>query len=147
MRWLRQSAYSMKLTDVCLSLIFILFLSFMLISLFHLDLLQPLRFLNYENLSRGFLPAIHGLLPPYAIKCNSAFLDFCYFARCSDFDTATLNALNDALHHFHTYHEVFHTSGVWESGFSFPCQHSLVHYHKNIEDFRSPNGLCSLTME
>ncbi|KAF8815688.1 hypothetical protein BYT27DRAFT_7079395 [Phlegmacium glaucopus] len=101
-----------------------------------------------KALMKVYLPAIHGLLPPPdAVKCISAFLDFCYLARCSDFDSATLKALDDALHHFHTYHEVFHTSGVRESGFSLPRQHSLVHYRKNIEDFGAPNGLCSSITE
>ena len=94
-----------------------------------------------------YLPAIHGLLPPDAVKCISAFLDFCYLAQCSDFNTATLKALDNALHCFHTYCEVFRTSGVWEKGFSLPQQHSLVHYRKNIEDFGAPNGLCSSITE
>ncbi|KAF8810183.1 hypothetical protein BYT27DRAFT_7222195 [Phlegmacium glaucopus] len=100
-----------------------------------------------KALMKVYLPAIHGLLPPDAVKCISAFLDFCYLARRSDFDAATLKALDDALHRFHTYREVFRTSGVRESGFSLPRQHSLVHYRQNIEDFGAPNGLCSSITE
>jgi hypothetical protein len=74
-------------------------------------------------------------------------LDFCYLTQQSDFDTGTLKALDDALHCFHTYCEVFHTSRVCESGFLLPHQHSLVYYHKNIKDFRAPNGLCSSITE
>lgn len=77
----------------------------------------------------------------------SAFLDFCYLARRSDFDSATLNALDTALHRFQTYREIFRTSGVRESGFSLPRQHSLVHYRINIQDFGAPNGLCSSITE
>ena len=94
-----------------------------------------------------YLPAIHGLLPRDAVKCISAFLDFCYLARRLDFDAATLKALDEALHRFHTYHEIFRTCGVREKGFSLPQQHSLVHYRKNIEDFGAPNGLCSSITE
>ena len=94
-----------------------------------------------------YLPAIHGLVHPDVVKCISAFLDFCYLARRSDFDRATLDALDKALHRFHTYREVFRTSGVHESGFSLPRQHSLVHYRLNIQDFGAPNGLCSSITE
>ena len=94
-----------------------------------------------------YLPAIHGLLPPDAVKCISTFLDFCYLAQRSDFDATTLKALDHTLHCFHTYCEVFHTSGVQEKGFSLPCQHSLIHYQKNIEYFGAPNGLCSSITE
>ena len=94
-----------------------------------------------------YLPAIHGLVPPDAVKCISAFLDFCYLARHSDFDRNTLDALDNALHRFHTYRKFFRSSGVRESGFSLPRQHSLVHYRVNIQDFGAPNGLCSSITE
>ena len=94
-----------------------------------------------------YLPAIRGLVHADVVKCISAFLDFCYLARRSDFDRSTLDSLDNALHRFHTYHEVFRTSGVHESGFSLPRQHSLVHYRNNIQDFGAPNGLCSSIME
>ena len=93
------------------------------------------------------MPAIYGLMHPDVVKCISAFLNFCYLAQHSDFDCATLDALDSALHHFHTYCEVFQSSGVHESGFSLPCQHSLVHCHVNIQDFGAPNGLCSSITE
>ena len=79
-----------------------------------------------------YLPAIYGLVHLDIIKCISAFLDFCYLARRSDFDTSTLNSLNNALHRFQTYHEIFQSSGVCENSFSLPCQHSLVHYYITI---------------
>ena len=97
--------------------------------------------INY-CLYKVYLPAIHGLVDPNVVKCISAFLDFCYLARHSDFDHMTLNSLSSALSRFHTYREVFRPSGVCESGFSLPHQHSLVHYHLNIQDFGAPNGLC-----
>lgn len=94
-----------------------------------------------------YLPAIRGLVHPDVVKCISAFLDFCYLARRSDFDSSTLASLDNALHRFHTYREIFRTSGVRESGFSLPRQHSLVHYRINIQDFGAPNGLCSSITE
>ncbi|KAF8951994.1 hypothetical protein BDZ97DRAFT_1931423 [Flammula alnicola] len=100
-----------------------------------------------KALMKIYLPAIHGLLPPDAVKCIAAFLDFCYLARRSDFDKVTLNSLDEALHRFHTYRKVFRSSGVRESGFSLPRQHSLVHYRINIQDFGAPNGLCSSITE
>jgi hypothetical protein len=94
-----------------------------------------------------YLPAIYGLVPPDVVKCISAFLDFCYLARRSDFDSSSLHSLNNALHRFQTYREIFRSSGVRESGFSLPRQHSLVHYCINIQDFGAPNGLCSFITE
>jgi hypothetical protein len=94
-----------------------------------------------------YLPAIYGLVPPDVVKCISAFLDFCYLARRSDFDSSSLHSLNNALHRFQTYREIFRSSGVRESGFSLPRQHSLVHYSINIQDFGAPNGLCSSITE
>ena len=94
-----------------------------------------------------YLPAIHDLVHPDIVKCISAFLNFCYLARRSEFDSSTLDSLGNALHRFHTYREIFRTSGVHESGFSLPRQHSLVHYRINIQDFGAPNGLCSSITE
>lgn len=94
-----------------------------------------------------YLPATHGLVHPGVVKCISALLDFCYLARRSDFNTATLNAFDDALRRFHAYRVVFWTPGVREGGFSLPRQHSLVHYRTNIQDFGAPNGLCSSITE
>jgi hypothetical protein len=94
-----------------------------------------------------YLPAIYDLVHPDVVKCMSAFLDFCYLARRSDFDSSTLTSLDNALHRFQTYREIFRSSGVRESGFSLPRQHSLVHYRINIQDFGAPNGLCSSITE
>ncbi|KAF8806795.1 hypothetical protein BYT27DRAFT_7256797 [Phlegmacium glaucopus] len=85
---------------------------------------------NSKALMKVYLPAIHGLMDPDVVKCVSAFLNFCYLAQRSDFDRNTLDTLNNALHHFHTY-----------------CEHSLVHYRVNIQDFGAPNGLCSSITE
>ena len=88
-----------------------------------------------------YLPAIYGLVPPKAVKCLSAFLDFCYIARRNDFDSATLQSLDNDI-----YREIFQVSGV-RKGFSLPCQHSLVHYKLNIQEFGALNGLCSSITE
>ena len=105
-----------------------------------------------------YLPAIHGLVPPDAVKCISAFLDFCYLARRSDFDRNTLDALNNALHHFHTYREFFQSSGVREwflvatSAFPGPlsrqyprfrCSQWALLIHHGI----SPHHHCQKTVE
>jgi hypothetical protein len=80
------------------------------------------------------------------VKCLSAFLDFCYIARRNDFDSATLQSLDNALRRFHIYREIFQVSGV-RNGFSLPRQHSLVHYRQNIQEFGAPSGLCSSITE
>ncbi|KAF5330759.1 hypothetical protein D9619_005328 [Psilocybe cf. subviscida] len=99
-----------------------------------------------KALMKVYIPAIYDLVEPDVVKCIGAFLDFCFIARRSDFDTATLNALDEALSRFHTYREVFRETGVRDT-FSLPRQHSLVHYRTTIRDFGAPNGLCSSITE
>ena len=91
--------------------------------------------------------ALEGYVPPDIIKTLNAFLDFCYIARKDALTEDSLNALNTALERFHHYREIFRASGVRPDGFSLPRQHSLKHYHRNIKNFGSPNGLCSSITE
>jgi len=74
--------------------------------------------------------------------CLSAFLDACYIARQQVIDADALDTLEMALENFWQLQEIFWTSGVWAEGFSLPRQHSLFHYHRHIEDFEAPGGLC-----
>ncbi|KAF8804851.1 hypothetical protein BYT27DRAFT_7225140 [Phlegmacium glaucopus] len=90
-----------------------------------------------KALMKIYLPAIHGLVPPEVVKSLSAFLNFCYIARCADFDNTALHSLDTALCQFHIYHEIFRSSGVCDT-FSLLCQHSLVHYRQNIQEFGAP---------
>lgn len=76
----------------------------------------------------------------------SAFLDFCYIAHCNAISTEDLDRLQDALTHFHNYHDVFIQTGV-HVNISLPCQHSLIHYLCSIHLFGSPNRLCSSIIE
>ncbi|KIK74976.1 hypothetical protein PAXRUDRAFT_104662, partial [Paxillus rubicundulus Ve08.2h10] len=76
-----------------------------------------------------------------------AFLEFCYIV-CKDTITEKMLAeLDDALCHFHQYHEVFWETGICTNGFSLPFQHSLVHYQAMICMFGAPNGLCTSITE
>jgi len=91
--------------------------------------------------------ALEGYVPSDIIKTFNAFLDFCYIARQNVLTEDSLNALDTALGRFHHYREIFRVSGVRAQGFSLPRQHSLKHYHHNIEKFGAPNGLCSSITE
>jgi hypothetical protein len=93
-----------------------------------------------------YLPAIEGHLPDEMVQAVRAFLDFCYIARHNIHDTQSLAAMDDALHRFHHYHEIFQTTGVHDN-FNLPRQHSLIHYLKLIWAFSAPNGLCSSITE
>ena len=81
------------------------------------------------------------------VKCLAAFMEVCYLARRPDIDEATLHSFDSALQRFHTFHEVFRTSGVRPTGFGLPRQHSLIHYHRHFEEFGAPGGLCSSITE
>lgn len=78
------------------------------------------------------------------VKALSAFLNFCYLVRRTDFDEDTLMAIDDSLSRFHEHRSSF--SCVRET-FSLPRQHSLTHYPYNIREFGAPGGLCSSITE
>jgi hypothetical protein len=81
------------------------------------------------------------------VEATRALLDFSYLVWRNDPNEKTLDMVDDVLVQFHKHHEVFRTTDVWPTGFSLPCQHSLAHYHVNIEDFGATNGLCSSITE
>jgi len=91
--------------------------------------------------------ALEGYVPSDIIKTLHAFLDFCYITRQNVLTEDSLNTLDAALERFHHYREIFRISGVCADGFSLPRQHSLKHYHRHIENFGAPNGLCSSITE
>jgi hypothetical protein len=96
-----------------------------------------------------YLNAIEGFVPPDIIRTFAAFLEFCYIARRNVITEDSLQDLDTALRRFHQYRVVF-SGTVREdglAGFSLPRQHSMVHYHNNIKNFGSPNGLCSSITE
>ncbi|KAF8267076.1 hypothetical protein EI94DRAFT_1771946 [Lactarius quietus] len=100
-----------------------------------------------KGLMKVYLPAIMGYVPEAVVKCLSTFLDACYIVHCQDIDNKALNDFEAAFDRFLHYREVFCTFGVRPSGFSLPRQHSLVHYHQQVEDFGAPGGLCSSITE
>ncbi|KAH9988333.1 hypothetical protein BJV77DRAFT_1061430 [Russula vinacea] len=100
-----------------------------------------------KALMKVYLPAIKGHVPVEMVRALRAFLEFCYIARRDVHDTASLQALKDALDKYHRYRQIFQTTGVRPTGFNLPRQHSLVHYFKLIRAFGAPNGLCSSITE
>lgn len=74
-------------------------------------------------------------------------MDFCYLARRSSHDTATLAQMELAHQSFVQHRQIFKAVNVRPEGFSLPRQHSLVHYIRSIKLFGSPNGLCSSITE
>lgn len=94
-----------------------------------------------------YLPAIAGHVPNKMVQAIAAFLDVCYITRQPDINETTLKIFDMALAQFYRHQEIFRTSGVRPTGFSLPRQHSLSHYHRHIEEFGAPNGLCSSITE
>ena len=94
-----------------------------------------------------YIAALVGLVPTEMISCFAAFMDACYIARRPDLDEATLDKLDHAISRFHIHREVFRAVGVRPKGFSLPRQHALKHYHRHIEEFGAPGGLCSSITE
>lgn len=76
-----------------------------------------------------------------------SFLDLCYILRQYSHDDDDLDKIDDLLAEYEGHREFFYTAGVRPTGFCLPRQHSLVHYRYLIEEFGSPNGLCSSITE
>ena len=93
--------------------------------------------------------AIQAFVPSQVVQTFAAFLEFCYIARRNVITEDSLKQLDVALQRFHEARQVF--SGTVRaddpSAFSLPRQHAMVHYHAHIENFGSPNGLCSSITE
>jgi hypothetical protein len=102
--------------------------------------------LAVSNCLQVYLPTIAEYVPAEMLKALSAFLDFCYLARRTDFDEDTLHSIHKCIQRFHQHHEIFRTSGVCEN-FSLPRQHALLHYLQHIHNFGAPGGLCSSITE
>ena len=94
-----------------------------------------------------YLPAITSHVATQMVRTISTFLDFCYLARHDVLDEMTLDAMDNALKQFHTDHVIFQVSGVRPSGFSLPCQHSMMHHWYLIQKYGAPNGICSSITE
>ncbi len=94
-----------------------------------------------------YIPVIIGYVPEDIVLCLCAFMNACYIARRQGIDSDALDALDRAVDDFRRLREVFWTSGVRQTGFSLPRQHSLFHYRRMIEDFGAPGGLCSSITE
>ena len=81
------------------------------------------------------------------VKCIAGFLNVCYIVQHADITKASLNEFDSVLVWFHSYQSILQTASVHPTGFSLPCQHSLIHYWCLIEKFGAPNGLCSSITE
>ncbi|KAG1812062.1 uncharacterized protein BJ212DRAFT_1448197 [Suillus subaureus] len=96
-----------------------------------------------KALMKVYIPAIEGHIPTEMVQTLQALLNFIYITHHNIISSSSLNTMNDTLKHFHRYCKIFQTSSVWPKGFNHPQQHSLIHYHKLIQAFSTPNGLCS----
>ncbi|KAG1896783.1 uncharacterized protein F5891DRAFT_1192680 [Suillus fuscotomentosus] len=97
-----------------------------------------------KALMKVFLPAIEGHVPGDMVRAFRALLEFCYLARRDVVTEDTLNQMQDALHRFHRYRQIF---DLVVPTFSLPRQHSMIHYTDMIRLFGAPNGLCSSITE
>jgi hypothetical protein len=86
------------------------------------------------------------------VRAFSAYIDFAYLVRQNVINTDTLDAIDESVERFHQHRLIFQETGVRsdttkKKAFSLPRQHSMVHYRAHIENFGSPNGLCSSITE
>ena len=64
-----------------------------------------------KAMMKVFLLTIIGLVPSDMVHCICTFLDFCYFICCDVHDNKSLEAIQDALDHFHCYYKIFIKEG------------------------------------
>ena len=93
-----------------------------------------------------FLLAITGLVPSEMVHCIHTFLDFCYFVQHDFHDNKSLKATQDALDQFRHYCRIFINKGIHDN-FNLPQQHLLHHYIHLIQEYGSPDGICSSITE
>ena len=98
---------------------------------------------HLTNPLQVYLVSIAGLVPEKMFQCLAIFLDFTYTACYSEHDIVSLSTMEKALAYFHKLHVVLIKTRVFPDRFGLPCQNSLVHYIHSIQQFGSPNGLCS----
>ena len=77
---------------------------------------------------------------------GSMYVHFPWLVQCDFHDTKSLEATQEALDKFHHYHDIFKDVGIHED-FNLPWQHSLQHYVHLVQEYGSPNGICSLITE
>lgn len=80
------------------------------------------------------------------VQAIATFMDFCYMARRTSHDTASLATMNETLGRFLDLRSVFIETGI-RADFALPRQHALLHYVYGITLFGSPYGLCSSITE
>ena len=89
---------------------------------------------------------IDGHVPSEMVCMLHAFLEFCYLVQQNIIDEKTLDQIQDALHHFYQYHQIFRDTNMVNT-FSLPQQHSMKYYINMIWLYSTPNGLCSSITE
>lgn len=80
------------------------------------------------------------------VQAIVVFMDFCYLARRTSHDTASLTSMTNTLERFLNLRTIFIETGI-RADFALPRQHALLHYVYGITLFGSPYGLCSSITE
>lgn len=74
---------------------------------------------KYLALLYVYMPAIAGLVLDQMVHAVAVFLEFCYLVQKSIINEMDLDAIDDAVQHFHDEHKIFREVGVREH-FSLP---------------------------
>ena len=83
---------------------------------------------------------------PTRVLFQLTWFNVCALVQCDFHDTKSLEATQEALDKFHHYHDIFKDVGIHED-FNLPWQHSLQHYVHLVQEYGSPNGICSSITE
>jgi len=99
-----------------------------------------------NNDSQVFLAAIAGHVLSTMVHCIATFMDACYIAHHNAITAPALEHFRECVEKFHHLWNIFIETGVRDS-ISLPRQHALKHFHRAVQLFGSPNGLCSSITE
>lgn len=84
--------------------------------------------------------------PERMVQCLAVFMNICYILQRNAISASALTEATAELEKFHKLRSVFVEEGSRQHT-SLPRQHALSHFIPAVQNFGSPNGLCSSITE
>jgi hypothetical protein len=101
---------------------------------------------EHKEMQHVFVSVLAGGVNADVLATVCGVLDFIYYAQYQCHTDETLTWMQDALHTFHKYKDVFIKLGVRDH-FNIPKLHSMLHYISSIRSLGSADGFNTETTE
>ncbi|TEB36772.1 hypothetical protein FA13DRAFT_1893563 [Coprinellus micaceus] len=99
-----------------------------------------------KALMKVYIAAIAEYVPERMVQCLAVFMNICYILRRNAISASALTEATAEREKFHELRSVFVEEGSRQHT-SLPRQHALSHFIPAVQNFGSPNGLCSSITE